>query len=234
VILVHGFTGTIDGPGGTSWIKLSKKLAKNGFDVFRFNFRFTSSDYKDFHKMTIASEVSDLKFILKQFSKKYNKIGVVGESFAGVIIPLAFGSAIKCLALWYPMIDYNNTELQRMFESVSGVAELKKSGYIKTLKSSTGDFIKVGKIFVDAIKKINLHKNLRKIACPVLIVMATKDTLVPNPQSVNFLKLVKSEKKKLYKVNSDHGWFKRDIMKRDWAAESFAIKETVKWIKSNI
>jgi len=53
IILVHGFTGTMDGPGGTSWIKLSKALARQNFDVFRFNFRFTSPGYKNFQNILL-------------------------------------------------------------------------------------------------------------------------------------------------------------------------------------
>jgi len=235
IILVHGFTGSIEGPGGTSWIKLAKLLAKENFDVFRFNFCFTSPGWKEFHKMTIASEVSDLKLILKKFSTKYRKIGIVGESLGGAVSILAFNKKINCLVLWYPIIDYRGTDIPKRFGSPSALAELKEKGYVTMVKRSTAEHVKVGKKYIMAIKKLNLYKKLRTVSCPTLIVSPDKDTVVPFWQSVKTLKLIKSEKKKLYKIkNSDHAWWKPGREKRDWAAESLAIKQTVNWLKSNI
>ena len=69
VILVHGFTGSKDGPDGI-YIKLAEKLASKGFAVLRFNFRFTTEDWNQFHNMTINGETSDLKVIIDEMAKK--------------------------------------------------------------------------------------------------------------------------------------------------------------------
>jgi len=238
IILVHGFTGTMDGPGGTSWIKLSKALAKQNFDVFRFNFRFTSPGYKNFQNMTILSEVSDLEYILKKFSKKYEKIVLVGESLGGAISILALDEKVDCLVLWYPAIDLPEASVLKDFETAPALEELAEKGYVTIVKGSTGEKIKVGRKFIieaALLSFANHYMTLKKILCPTLIISPDKDMTVPFWQSVKALKLIQSKKKKLIRVkNSDHAWWKLGRKKRDWAAESFAIKETVKWIKSNI
>jgi len=68
VILVHGFTASRDGPGGI-FIKLAEELASKDFAVIRFNFRFTTDDWAEFHNMTINGEKSRVcKRLCKQFN----------------------------------------------------------------------------------------------------------------------------------------------------------------------
>jgi esterase/lipase len=235
VILVHGFTGTIDGPAGTSWIKLSKALAKKKFDVYRFNFRFTGPEWEEFHKMTVAGEVSDLKKILKIFSKKYKKIGVVGESLGGAVSILALNKSTNCLVLWYPVIDLMKTAIPERFNTASALKELEEKDYVTIEKGSTGEPIRVGKKFImENVIEIfftNLYKKLKGISCPVLIVSPDKDTIVPFWQSEKAIELFKTKNKDLVKVkNSDHAWWKPGRELRDWDGEKLAIRKTVDWL----
>lgn len=231
VILVHGFTGSINGPGGTSWKKLAKELAKKNFDVFRFNFRYTSPGWREFHKMTISGEVSDLKFLLRKFSKIYNKIGLVGESLGGAISFLTYGKSVKSLVLWYPVSSFNSGgDFQKRFETPSALRELKEKGYVTIEKLSTGEIIRVGKDFIAERKKTNIRKNVRKVSCPTLIVSSTKDTIVRPQQSVESFSLIKSRNKKLFKIKSDHSWWIPGRKKRDWKSEKLAINQTTNWL----
>ncbi len=231
VILVHGFPGSIKGPAGTSWIKLSKALARKKFDVYRFNFRFTSPRWNKFHKMTISGEVNDLKLILRKFAKQYKRIGLVGESLGGAISVSAYNKKMSCLVLWYPVIDWPRSEtLTSRLETPSALHELNTKGYVTIEKSSTGAPIRVGKKFVEETKKLILYSKVRKITCPTLIVSPCKDTIVPFWQSEKYLKLLKTKDKTLLKVkNSDHAWWKFGRNKRDWAGERLAIVKTTEW-----
>ena len=134
IILVHGFTGTKDGPGSL-FLRLAEKLVSQDFAVLRFNFRYTTEDFREFHKMTIRSEVSDLKVIIDEMSKKFGKIGIVGESMGGLISVLAYNEKIKCLVLWYPAVFQKETDLGRRFLSKEAEEELRKTGFIKGKKS---------------------------------------------------------------------------------------------------
>jgi len=49
ILLVHGFTGNMNGPADL-YKRLAHKLAENGFAVYRFNFRFTSDNFENYHK----------------------------------------------------------------------------------------------------------------------------------------------------------------------------------------
>ena len=97
VIIVHGFTATKDGPGN-SFVKLAKKLAENGFAALRFNFRYTNENFTEFEKMTISSEVSDLKLIIQEMGREFKKIGLVGESMEVLFLYYAIP---KKLIVWF-------------------------------------------------------------------------------------------------------------------------------------
>jgi len=114
IILVAGFTGSKEGPGDL-FIKLAEELVSKNFAVLRFNFRHISEDFKEFHKMTIKGEISDLKLIINEMAKKFSKIGIVGESLGGLISVLAYSEKVNCLVLWYPAVFLKETDLGRNF-----------------------------------------------------------------------------------------------------------------------
>lgn len=232
VILVHGFTGSIDGPGGTSWKKLSKELNRAGFDTFRFNFRFTSKGWKNFHKMTISGEVKDLNFVLKKFSKKYKKIAVVGESMGGSIAVLSFSKKIKCLVMWYPATDFRKGNWIKRFKSKRALRELREKGYATTEKRSTNEEIKVGIKFIQERLKIDLDKSFRRISSPILVVFSKEDTIVPPKSIIKTFKLIPSKHKRIFGISgTDHAWWKPGRRERNFGAEETAIKKTVSWIE---
>ena len=127
VVIVHGFTATKDGPGN-SFVKLAKKLAENGFVALRFNFRYTNENFTEFEKMTISSEVSDLKLIIKKMKEKFKKIGLVGESMGGIISVLCYSEKINCMVLWYPALFLKDTRVGKWLSSKEAIEELKLKG----------------------------------------------------------------------------------------------------------
>ncbi|HUB92667.1 MAG TPA: alpha/beta fold hydrolase [Candidatus Saccharimonadales bacterium] len=229
ILLVHGFAGNIDGPGGTSYKKIVRLLNERNFDVFRFNFRFTDKSLKDFEKMTIAGEISDLGYIIRKFSKRYKNIGILGESLGGVISVLAYGKEIKVLVLWYPTIDITEN-LGKTFDTEDARRELEEKGYVSGIKHSIGVKYRVGIRFISESKKTVAYNSLRQITAPTLIISPDGDTLVRFGQSAKAIKLIRSKDKRLITIkDSDHAWWKTGRRKRDWNAERLAMKETVEW-----
>ena len=185
VILVTGFTGTMKGSGGI-FIKLAKRLCKNGFDVFRFNFRFTTWDWSLYQNMTIKEEVSDLKKIISTMGKKYQKIGILGGSMGGAVSILSYNDKVDAMVFWYPSIFLSETDLKDKFPSKDKLKELENKGYI--IYKKYGKDIKIGKNFVDEIRSLNLVPFLKKIESPILSVHGDKDQSVPIDQSIKLMK----------------------------------------------
>ena len=228
VILVHGFTGTRDGPGGI-FIKLAEELVSKNFVVLRFNFRFTTDDWSEFHKMTIKGEVSDLKLIIGEMSENYKKIGLVGESLGRSICILSYNKRIKCLVLWYPGVFPREADLGRRFLSEGAFKELKETGYISGRKSNGREY-KVGKEFVEELKTLEVVPYVEKIHSLTLIIHGEKDSVVPFSQSERLLKILK-EPKKLEKIEGIcHAWKNKDFTNDyNFKAQQKAVKLTVDW-----
>lgn len=229
VILVSGFTITKDGPAKGLWHKLASELVLKNFAALRFNFRFVSDDFSQFHKITISGKVSDLKLIIDEMSKKFSKIGLVGESMGGLISVLAYDKRINCLVLWYPGVFREGTDLEKRFLSKEAEKELKETSFIRGKKSDGREY-KVSREFVKEFKDLNPIPFIKKIYSPTLIIHGENDSVVPFSNSEKLLNLLECHKKleKIQKVC--HAWKNRDYTTDyNFKAQQKAIKLTVEW-----
>jgi len=229
IILVSGCTITKDGPAKGLWLKLAPELVSNNFAVLRFNYRFTTDDLSEFHKMTIKGEVSDLKLIVDEMSKKYDKIGLLGESLGGTISILGYDERIKCLVLWYPGLFLKETYLGKRFLSKEALEELEKTGFIKGRKSDGREY-KVGKEFVEELKILDVVFQAEKIYSPTLIIHGEKDQEVPFTQSERLLKILRGPKKLKKLPGICHAFKNKDFTTNyNFEAQQKAIKSTIDW-----
>lgn len=227
ILLVHGFTGNMNGPADL-YKRLAYKLTENGFAVYRFNFRFTSDSFEDYHKMTIVGEVNDLKLLIKEFSKKYNKIGVVGESLGGAISILSYSSQVKCLVLFYPAIFYKENIANR-WSSDEEIRELNEKGVLPWVRSS-GQKLYVGKKFIEEVKKIEIFPEVPKIKCPILFIHGNADTTVSFTESERAFK-VANEPKRIEIIDGAHHGFKDRNYQPSEELQNRAIDLTIDWFK---
>lgn len=197
MILVHGFTGNMHGPGNI-FDKLSNRLQKDGFAVIRFNFRGTPPSEGRFEDMTVKGETKDLKEIIKfAKSRGYKKIGVLGESLGGTILANSYDKSLKVVVFWYPAFDLFDTDIKDYF-SKEKQKELSANGFILE-----GNF-HVGRDFVNEIKKIKLFSKMALITSPALFLHGDKDSQVPYQQSEKACKLAKGEKEIRIIKGADH------------------------------
>lgn len=230
IILVHGFTSSKEGPGGL-FIKLAQELASKNFAILRFNFRFTTDNFSEFHKMTMKGEVSDLKLIINEMAKKYNKIGLLGESMGGTISILSYDKRIKCFVLWYPGIFQRETDLGKKFLSREATRELEKTGFVKGRKSD-GRKYKVGKEFIKELKTLDVIPYAEVIYSPTLIIHGENDVIVPFNQSERLLDFLRGPKKLEKITRVCHGWKNKDFTTDyNFEAQQLAIKLTVDWFE---
>lgn len=227
ILLVHGFTGNMDGPADL-YKRLAYKLTENSFAVYRFNFRFTSDNFENFHKMTIADEVDDLKFLVKEFSKKYDKIGVVGESLGGAISMLSYSIKVKCLVLFYPAIFFKENIANR-WSSDKQIRELNEKGVLPWVKSS-GQKLFVGKKFIEEINKIEIFPEVPKIKCPILFIHGNIDKLVSFTESERAFNIANEPKRIEIIEGAQHGFKDSNYLPSEELQDK-AIDLTVNWFK---
>lgn len=225
ILLVHGFTGSMNGPADL-YKRLAYKLTEDGFAVYRFNFRFTSDSFEDYHKMTISDEVGDLKLLIKDFSKKYKKIGVVGESLGGSISILGYSSKIDCLVLFYPAIFFKENIANR-WSSDKEIRELNEKGVLPWVKSS-GQKLYVGKKFVEEVREIEIFPKIHKIKCPLLFVHGDADTTVSLTESERAFRIA-NEPKRIEIIKGAHHGFKNKNYKTSEELQDKAIDFTLEW-----
>ncbi|MBD3155815.1 MAG: alpha/beta fold hydrolase [Candidatus Aenigmarchaeota archaeon] len=227
VILVHGFTGDIDGPAGF-WEPMAEKLCDNGFDVYRFNFRFTTKDWSLFRNMTITGEVSDLKKIISVMSKKYKIIGLIGSSLGGTISVLSYNDKVDAMVLWYPGIFLAESMRER-FLTKQKLKELERKGYLLHKKYSCD--VKVGRNFIYEMKDLDLIPFLKNIKCPTMLIHGDKDSRVPVEQSKRTVRFLNGPKKLEIIKGANHAW--RDINYKLPVPEfqKKVMSLTVEWFK---
>lgn len=227
VLLVHGFTGNMNGPADL-YKRLAHKLIENGFAVYRFNFRFTSENFENYHKMTIAGEVDDLKLMIREFSKKYEKIGIVGESLGGAISILSYSSKVKCLALFYPAIFFEEN-IRNRWSSDEQIREMNEKGVLPWVRSS-GQKLYVSKEFIQETNKMAIFPEVPKIKCPVLFIHGNVDKTVSFTESERAFKIANEPKRIEIIEGAEHG-FNDSKYKPSKKLQDKAINLTLDWFK---
>jgi len=222
IITVHGFTGTMD-----NFIPLAEKLSDNGFDTLRFNFRFTTKDWNLFQNMTINGEVSDLKKIISAMSKKYKKIGIVGESLGGAISILGCNDKVNVIVLWYPAVFLREVSSMKKLLIEEKQAELEQKGYA-ILEKSVGN-VSVGKKFIKEIKTLGLISFSENIKSPILLIHGDSDSSVNLNQSERLIEILKEPKKLEIITGANHVWKDADYKDIVPEFEEKALNLTLNW-----
>ena len=229
ILLAHGFTGSMDGPSSL-YKRLAGKLVESGFTVYRFNFRFTSNPFEEHHRMTLAGEVDDLKLLIREFSKKYGKIGVVGESMGGAVSILGYSPKVECLVLYYPAI-FLKENIRTMWSSDEKVRELREKGVLSYVKRSTNQTLYIGKNFVEGVNAIDtLLPEVIRIKCPVLFIHGNTDRTVSFTESERAFKAANEPKKIEIIDGAEHG-FKDENYQPCAELQDRAINLTIGWFK---
>ena len=227
VILAHGFAANMN---IELYKKLAHRLVENGYAAYRFNYRFISDSYENFHKITFDGEVDDLKLVIGKFSKRYKNIGVVGESLGGAVSILSYSSQVKCLVLFYPAIFFKN-DIRKEWSSEEKIRELNEKGYFSFVKRSTGQILHVGKKFTDGMSSIDdILQEIPKIKCPIMFIHGDSDRTVSYTESGRAFKVANRPKRIEIVKGAEHG-FKDDNYMPSEKLQDKAIVLTIEWFK---
>ncbi|HLC39801.1 MAG TPA: alpha/beta fold hydrolase [archaeon] len=232
VILVHGFTGTRDGPAGL-YVRTADALVKNGYAVYRFNFRFTDKTYREFQKTTIAGQVDDLRLVFRMMKKKlgFKKIAVIGESLGTVICTLS-GVKADVFVLWYGF-TFIRKIFEKRFLTKEKLELLKRQDYLEGQKSWKKERYKVGKKIINEFLKLDTSPQVRRIKTPTLVVHGDADISVPIIYGKILYRNLKSKKKFAIVKGAGHGFSNR-YYRPSTPLQKKAIKVTLDWLKKEI
>lgn len=208
VILCHGIG--VDKEECGIFPYLAKELCKNGFSVFRFDFRAHGESEGKQENFTIKCQEKDILSAVKFLQKKgYNSFGILGASFAGGAVSLFSAKhekIMKFVILWYSIIDYNSIlhpELpwpKKYFSNIKD--DIKTRGCVEVGSSK----FKMGKELVKEMEKLKPWKELQKLKIPILFVHGDKDTYVPYEDSLKYSRLLKAKMKTIR--GAEHGFEK--------------------------
>ena len=135
VILAHGLNA--DKNEGGVFTKLANALAKQGFAVFRFDFRGRGESEGITEDVSTKNEVVDLNAALDfTHHNSYRTIGLLGASYSGASTTLFTATnpnKVKCLCLWNPGLN-NRHVLTRITvqEVLKLISNLEKKGLKKS------------------------------------------------------------------------------------------------------
>jgi len=229
IILCHGFTGNrIE--SHRLFVHAAREMCKNGFVVFRFDFRGSGESDGLFENMTISEEISDLKVAIDWLYNREeilkDKIGVIGLSLGGVIAILTASQdeRIKAVCTWSTPADFKDPSLQFTAKSIFGERGIEKLIEKEYIDLPSGDRIKRN-FLIDAFN-YDILKSIEKISPrPILIIHGTNDPLVPVSHAEKLFERAKNPKKKILIENADHTFNK-------WEWQWQVINHTIDWFKN--
>lgn len=232
IIMVHGFGGYAF---SSRFEKVARILCENGFSVLRFGFRgYDESDGK-LKDITISGEISDLKSAIDFMEKQKinrNRIGLICESFGGVIAILCNDKRIKAAVFWAPFIFLEEVFI-KVYRGMKEVKELEKKGFIEYISRTTGEKRIMGVALWKEVKKIGkISKDkIKNIDYPILIIHGEKDTLVDLKNSKELHKIIQAPKRLEIIENAGHGSHLFEKHEDEKQAIALSLQFFKKWLK---
>ena len=180
VVLCHGF---LSGKNSTTNKTLTRLLNKQGLATFRFDFFGQGESDGPFEDITTTLAIAQTEAALDLVaSKGYDRIGLVGSSFGGLVATLttARRQDITCLALKCPVVDFAE-ELRITF----GPEELARWQATDTIPNIMGgpDRVRLRYGFYEDCLGQIAYGPAERITAPTLIVQGDHDECVPLHQS---------------------------------------------------
>lgn len=233
IILAHGLNVDKDELG--IFIYLANTLQKNGYSVFRFDFRGHGESEGNSIDLRVAGEIEDLEAAINYVKGEgYNEIGLLGASFGGPVAVLYASNHqeyIKCLCLWNPTLNFDHVLLNPIlpkFKARKKVwdKDLKEKGWTTTGRNE----LKIGKGLFEEVENLFPHDKLKKIKIPTAIVHGTNDVYVPYEDSKEYARYLKNGEF-ISIENGEHG-FQEENPENYKTNE--AIEKTATFFKNNL
>ena len=200
-LLCHGF---LSGKNSMTNRTLTRLLNDQGLATFRFDFFGQGDSDGPFEELTTTLAVQQTHAALDLVTAKgYDRIGLVGSSFGGLVAILTAAQRrdIPCLALKCPVVDFAE-ELRLTF----GPEELARWQATSTIPNIMGgpDRVRLRYDFYEDCLRQIAYGPAEQITMPTLIVQGEKDEYVPLHQSRRLHDALRGPKRLDLLPNADH------------------------------
>ena len=201
VVLCHGF---LSSKNSTTNKTLTRMVNEAGLATLRFDFFGQGDSEGPFEDITVSLAVGQAHAAVDLVrSHGYDRIGLVGSSFGGLvaILTTAQRNDIACLALKCPVVDFGEE-----FRLEFGPGELARWQSTDTIPNLMGGAervrLKFG-LYEDCLRQI-AYEPASRIVAPTLIVQGGRDELVPLHQSQRLLEALRGPKRLDLLPEADH------------------------------
>ena len=188
VIIAHGFTDDKTGDNRL-FVKFARAAVKRGFAVLRFDFAGSGDSEGDFSRVTVGSEIADLKcavdFLCASGLIDKRRLSLIGYSLGGAVavIEASRDQRIRSVIGWAPVARPLQT-----FKRVLGARSFLRAKTETLIACSNGDkqfFLR--KEFFASVAKCDPASMIGKISYrPILIIQGSEDKKVL-PEDAGFL-----------------------------------------------
>jgi len=200
-LLCHGF---LSGKNSTTNKTLTRLLNEQGLATFRFDFFGQGESEGPFEAITTTLAIQQTLAALDLVTARgYDKIGLVGSSFGGLVAILTTAQRrdIACLALKCPVVDFAE-ELLLTF----GPEELARWQATDTIPNIMGGTERIQLrygFYEDCLNHI-AYGPAERITVPTLIVQGEQDECVPLHQSRRLHDVLRGPKRLDLLPGADH------------------------------
>ena len=101
IVFIHGLMGYMN---ESKFLGAKEYFTKKGIATARFSLYTTKEDSRKLGKSTVATHVSDSESVIKEVSKHFKKIYVVGHSLGGPVACLVNKKNVRAIILWDPTL----------------------------------------------------------------------------------------------------------------------------------
>lgn len=235
VILCHGLGATRDESRGL-FIDLARKLFSSIIASVRFNFRGYGDSNIPSDELTLSGQKLDLISVCEAVEKRTPgvPVAIVAASFsasAAVAVATEKGKALKCLALWNPVLDYERTFVNPVTEwGESIICKKCSDGSAPTpihghLPNKDFD---MSSLLYEEMSKDQTMKKLSCLPMPILIAHGLEDTKVPVKFTVNINNIREQSgypTETMLLSNEDHGFR---------GSRNLVINKTISWLTKQV
>jgi fermentation-respiration switch protein FrsA (DUF1100 family) len=198
-------------------ISLSRELAARGILTLRFDFSYVGESSGKFEDLTYTGEVEDLASAFA-FVRSFpvTKIGLLGSSMGGTVALLFAAREKAVTAIAAIAAPLHPEKITESLLSPEQVEQWRSDGFI----SFHGQRINVS--LLEDLDRLDVARQARQIACPVLIVHGDRDETVPVREAHELHDLLAAPKRLVVLPGADHRL-------SDPSHLAQAMKESLEW-----
>lgn len=218
VILYHGLSGSKE-EGYARYVRLSRLLCLNGYQVYRFDYRGHGDSEGDFDDLVMDDLVKDsgdiLEYVCKNKETDRRHMAIVSRSMCPGLYLRLTSENIRAMVMHCPAVDPRVT-----LEHGWGV------GLRYARKGERGGY-NLNPDFWDNLGKYNAFTAIKYADMPILIVTGDEDEVIWVDDVREFYKAANKPKKLVVVKYTGHDFERREH-------EDRVHRETLAWIKKYV